>query len=113
MAQVRILDGETKDNKGWIAVDDIRMTSDIVIEDFESGTFEDWTIEGDAFGDKPASNNPRAAKGLLGYGGAVFLSMPHHVFDPERDDIDISVVGGEAKFNKLDFWPIESMWLSK
>ena len=29
--------------------------SDIVIDDFESGLYDKWQVEGDAFGEKPVS----------------------------------------------------------
>ena len=106
MAQIRIIDQETG-NFGWIAVDDIRMTSDIVIEDFESGTFDNWKIEGDAFGDKPASNSPRANKGLLGYDGIYLANsrtraqgdkstgrLTGKPFTIERDYICAKISGG-------------------
>ena len=32
-------------------------TDDIIIEDFESGTYANWTVEGDAFGATPATGS--------------------------------------------------------
>ena len=32
-------------------------TDDLIIEDFESGTYANWTVEGDAFGATPATGS--------------------------------------------------------
>ena len=47
--------------------------------DFESGDYSDWTIEGDAFGTKPATDALFPGK-VRGFGGRAYAST----FSPRR-----------------------------
>ena len=45
-----------------------------VIEDFEDGTYEGWTVEGEAFGDAPATGAIGPQNPVAGYEGAYFVN---------------------------------------
>jgi len=42
---------------------------DVVVADFEDGTYGDWTVEGEAFGDKPASGTQENQQSVTGFQG--------------------------------------------
>ena len=51
------------------------MQADVVFEDFESGSHENWTVEGRSFGDRPyQAKDLSANQALKGYEGAYFIN---------------------------------------
>ena len=57
-------------------------TGSIVFADFESGNYEGWTIEGDAFGNAPAAINAPFLAKVRGYTGRGFVCS----FHPRKGD---------------------------
>lgn len=80
---------------------------DIVIDNFESGNFDKWTVEGDAFGDAPVlrseteiQQKPEAGKYIAdSFGGDdnLFGSLTSNGFMIERDYINFLIGGGTQK----------------
>ncbi len=82
-------------------------SGDIVIDDFESGTFDKWTITGDAFGNTPvqgAYSNQQDVKGFEGkylansYNGGDRSkgTLSSSEFKIERDYINFLLGGGKS-----------------
>ena len=42
-------------------------TDDLIIEDFESGTYANWAVEGDAFGTTPATGSYTGQQPVTGF----------------------------------------------
>ncbi len=79
--------------------------SDIVVEDFESGAFDSWTVEGAAFGSSPASGALDVQMDVSGFEGKYFANSFHggddavgsitsSEFTIERDYINFLLGGG-------------------
>lgn len=79
--------------------------SNIAIEDFESGTFDGWTIEGDAFGVTPATGSYRGQQIVAGFAGKFLANsfnggddsrgtLVSKEFAIERDYINFLIGGG-------------------
>lgn len=65
---------------------------DIIFEDFESGTYDNWTIEGDAFGDKPQTlQTIPDYQGKINAVGKYFVNS-HQRRDGGRGDAHIGVM---------------------
>ena len=87
----------------------LRAAEDIVIADFEGGSYGDWKVEGDAFGEKLADDKLAAQSGISGFTGKGLalsyagkstkptgtLTSPE--FTVERDFINLLVGGGSNK----------------
>ena len=70
-ARLRIVD-HASGGWGHVNVDDIVFTDwadTLVFEDFESGTYAGWTLEGDAFGGAPASGTLPHQQAVSGFHG--------------------------------------------
>ena len=81
---------------------------DIVIEDFESGTYDGWTITGDAFGSAPAEGKLPRQMAVSGYrgnrlvntfrgGDATIGTATSREFTIERSHIAFLIGGGPHK----------------
>jgi len=82
---------------------------EIILTDFESGSYQDWKVEGTAFGKKPADEQFAAKSGVNGFSGkGVALSCPNRDAKPtgiltspeftiERDYINLRIGGGPNK----------------
>jgi fructan beta-fructosidase len=79
--------------------------SDIIIEDFESGTYNKWTIEGDAFGAAPATGSYAGQQNVEGFEGKYLANsynggddsrgtLISQEFVIERDYINFLIGGG-------------------
>lgn len=79
--------------------------SDIVIDDFESGNFDKWTVEGDAFGAVPASGSYAGQQNIEGFQGKFLANsfnggddsrgtLVSQEFNIERDYINFLIGGG-------------------
>lgn len=79
--------------------------SDIVIDDFESGTFDKWTVEGDAFGKTPFQGAYAGQQEITGFEGKYLAnsfnggddsrgSLTSVEFKIERDFINFLLGGG-------------------
>ncbi|MBD8388934.1 GH32 C-terminal domain-containing protein [Dysgonomonas sp. BGC7] len=79
--------------------------SDITIEDFESGTFDGWTVEGDAFGATPATGGYQGQQNVEGFSGKFLANsfnggddsrgtLISKEFTIERDYINFLIGGG-------------------
>lgn len=79
--------------------------SDIVIEDFESDTFKNWTVEGDAFGNGPVSGKIGGQQDIKDFQGQRFANSFHEgddsrgtllspEFTIERNFINFLIGGG-------------------
>ncbi len=76
---------------------------DIMIDDFESGTFDKWTVEGDAFGDAPVEWSREIGQSTQGgryvadsFGGNdnLFGTLTSNEFTIERNYINFLIGGG-------------------
>lgn len=78
---------------------------DIIIADFESGSFDGWDVEGDAFGTAPATGNLPGQQDVQGYEGKGLANSYHggddsrgvmvsSEFTIERDYINFLLGGG-------------------
>lgn len=80
---------------------------DIMIDDFESGTFDKWTVEGDAFGDAPVQRSeeeikrdPESGRYIAdSFGGDdnLFGTLISNEFTIERNYINFLIGGGTYK----------------
>lgn len=79
--------------------------SDIIIEDFESGTYNKWTVEGDAFGATPATGSYAGQQNVEGFEGKHLANsfsggddsrgtLISQEFTIERDYINFLLGGG-------------------
>lgn len=79
-----------------------------MIEDFESGTFENWTIEGDAFGETPEREALSGQQPIVGFEGKFLANSFHNgdnsrgvltskPFRIERDYINFLIGGGMSQ----------------
>ena len=50
-------------------------TDDLIIEDFESGTYANWTVEGDAFGATPATGSYTGQQPVIGFEGTASTTV--------------------------------------
>ena len=84
------------------------VADDIVLEDFESGTYEGWTITGDAFGAAPASGALPGQMSVSGFRGAGLVNTfrngdasigtaTSREFTIERSTIAFLIGGGPHK----------------
>lgn len=82
--------------------------SDIVIDNFESGNFNQWTIEGDAFSGKPAEGKIGGQQEVSGFEGKFLVNsfqngdlskgkMTSKPFTIERDFINFLIGGGTSE----------------
>lgn len=82
------------------------QSSVIVIEDFESGNFDKWTIEGDAFDKKPSEGNYAGQQPVSGFQGKFLANsfnggditqgmLVSDEFTIERDYINFLIGGGK------------------
>lgn len=82
-------------------------SGDLLIDDFESGTFAQWKVEGDAFGDKPATGAYAGQQPVSGFEGKYLANsfnngddsrgaLTSKNFTIERDYINFLVGGGTA-----------------
>ena len=80
-------------------------TEDIVITDFEGSDFGDWTVEGTAFGSKPAFGNVGRQTGVKGFNGKGLANSFHgddqakgsltsKEFEITKDYIHFKIAGG-------------------
>lgn len=80
-------------------------SSDKIIDDFESGSFSKWTVEGDAFGTMPNDKPEPGQQEIIGYEGKSFADSFHggddsrgtltsSPFTIERDFINFLIGGG-------------------
>ncbi|EGD33238.1 GH32 C-terminal domain-containing protein [Capnocytophaga sp. oral taxon 338] len=80
---------------------------DLMIEDFESGSFQDWIIEGDAFGQVPAEGSLAGEQEVIGFQGKYLANSFHNGDDSrgiltskpfriERDFINFLIGGGNS-----------------
>ena len=80
-------------------------TDDIIIEDFESGTYANWTVEGDAFGATPATGSYTGQQPVTGFEGKHLANsfnngddsrgaLTSKEFTIERDYINFLIGGG-------------------
>ena len=78
---------------------------DIIIDDFASGTFDKWTVEGDAFGDKPAEGAYPGQMEVTGFEGKYLANsffggddsygmLISNEFTIERNHINFLIGGG-------------------
>lgn len=83
--------------------------NNIVISDFESGTYGDWKVEGDAFGKAPATKNALGQQEIVGFKGKYFVNsyseetgdnargtLTSPVFKIEKDYINFLIAGGKS-----------------
>jgi len=82
---------------------------EIILADFESGSYGDWKVEGTAFGEKPSDEKFSAKSGVSGFSGkGVAQSSPNRDVKPtgtltspeftiERDYINLQIGGGANK----------------
>nr|WEI57563.1 putative GH32 family protein [Micropterna sequax] len=81
-------------------------SGDIVIDDFESGTFDKWTVTGDAFGASPTMGAYPGQQEVTGFGGKYlansfyngddsFGTLSSSEFTIERDFINFLIGGGK------------------
>ena len=87
--------------------------SDIVIADFESGTFDGWQIEGEAFGKEPATGNSGVQMEVNGFDGRYLANSFHGggdnlkgsiqstPFTIERNYINFKLGGGKRSYIEL------------
>ena len=79
--------------------------SDIIIDDFESGTYAKWTVDGNAFGEVPASGSYAGQQNVEGYDGKFLANsfnegddsrgtLTSQEFIIERDYINFLIGGG-------------------
>lgn len=54
-----------------------KSEADVIFEDFESGSFEAWTVEGDCFGEAPTRGTLPGQKRVQGYRGEGLLNSMH------------------------------------
>ena len=80
---------------------------DLMIEDFESGSFENWTTEGEAFGQAPAQGSLAGEQEVVGFAGKYLANSFHNGDDSrgtltskpfriERDFINFLIGGGTS-----------------
>ena len=80
----------------------------LIIEDFESGSFENWTMEGDAFGETPEKGALPGQQPLVGLEGKFLANSFHNGDDSrgtltskpfciERDYINFLIGGGMSQ----------------
>ena len=80
----------------------------LIIEDFESGSFENWTMEGDAFGETPEKGALPGQQPLVGFEGKFLANSFHNGDDSrgtltskpfriERDYINFLIGGGMSQ----------------
>lgn len=80
-------------------------SGDIIIDDFESGTFDKWTVEGEAFGTHPAQGAYHGQQDVAGFGGNYLANSFHggddsrgmlisEAFTIQRDYINFLLGGG-------------------
>ncbi|MDO4229984.1 MAG: GH32 C-terminal domain-containing protein [Capnocytophaga sp.] len=80
-------------------------TSDIIIDDFESGNFDKWTLEGDAFGNVPVQGSYSGQQPVSGFEGSYLANsfnggddtrgtLTSKEFTIERDYINFLIGGG-------------------
>ena len=82
---------------------------EIILADFESGSYGDWKVEGTAFGDQPSDEKFSVKSGVSGFSGkGVAQSSPNRDVKPtgtltspeftiERDYINLQIGGGANK----------------
>lgn len=70
-------------------------SSDKVIDNFESGTFDKWTVEGEAFGSKPDEMPQPGQQEISGYEGKAFANSFH-----EGDDSRGTLVSSPFKIER-------------
>ena len=86
------------------------LADDIVLEDFESGTYEGWSITGDAFGDAPATGALPGQMSVSGFRGTGLVNTFRNgdasvgtatssEFTIERSNIAFLIGGGPHKEN--------------
>ena len=80
----------------------------LTIENFESGSFENWTIEGDAFGEAPEREALPGQQPVAGFEGKFLANSFHNGDDSrgtltskpfriERDYINFLIGGGMSQ----------------
>ena len=72
-------------------------SNDIIIEDFESGTFDKWTIEGDAFGSTPSLGGYSGQQEVKSFEGK-YLANSYNGGDDSRGTIISSEFTIERNF---------------
>lgn len=81
---------------------------DLMIEDFESASFANWTVEGDAFGETPAQGSLSGEQPVTGFQGSYLANSFHNGDDSrgiltskpfriERDFINFLIGGGMSE----------------
>jgi hypothetical protein len=79
--------------------------SDIIIDDFESGTFDKWTVEGEAFGTSPSPGSYPGQHEIANFEGTYLVNsfnggddsrgtLTSSEFTIERDYINFLLAGG-------------------
>ncbi len=88
-------------------------SENIIIEDFESGTFKNWEVQGEAFGNVPTKGKYDNQKDVTGYNG-VYLANSYNKGDAstgsltssefviERSYINFLLGGGAKKGNYIE-----------
>jgi fructan beta-fructosidase len=82
------------------------FSGDIVIANFESGTFDKWTVKGEAFGDKPAEGSYSGQMEVTGFEGNYLANsffggdnsvgtLTSNEFTIERNYINFLIGGGK------------------
>lgn len=85
----------------------------LIIEDFESGSFENWTMEGDAFGETPEKGALPGQQPLVGFEGKFLANSFHNGDDSrgtltskpfriERDYINFLIGGGMSQYTYIE-----------
>src|SRR5262245_11966845 len=93
-----------------IAASSFAAGNDILISDFESGTYGDWKAEGEAFGTGPVTNALPNQKAVKYFNGKYFVDsygkgdsdlgrLESPQFNIERDHIRFLIGGGEIPTN--------------
>ena len=89
-----------------LGISALHATNDIILSDFESGSYGNWKIEGTAFGTKPADAKNATQAGISGFSGKFLahsyvgkstkptgtLTSPEFII--ERDYINLLICGG-------------------
>lgn len=89
-----------------ILLSSCNSTGDISIDDFESGNFDRWSIEGDAFGEKPIEGNYKGQQPVSNFQGKFLANsfqggddtrgvLTSKEFTIERDYINFLIGGGK------------------
>ncbi len=72
-----IISGDTNSLFDWLlAINHAKKSpkKPLVFENFETGTYQNWTITGDAFGDKPADGKFDMQSDIIGHEGKSFIN---------------------------------------